>query len=28
LIMRGVMILAGTGLIERVDWILYLFGHF
>ena len=25
-IMRGVMILAGTALIERVDWILYLFG--
>jgi tellurite resistance protein TerC len=27
-IMRGVMILAGTALIERVDWILYLFGAF
>jgi len=25
-IMRGVMIVAGTALIERVDWILYLFG--
>ena len=27
-IMRGVMIVAGTALIERVDWILYLFGAF
>jgi len=25
-IMRAAMILAGTALIERVDWILYLFG--
>jgi tellurite resistance protein TerC len=26
--MRALMILAGTALIERVDWILYLFGAF
>jgi tellurite resistance protein TerC len=27
-VMRALMILAGTALIERVDWILYLFGVF
>ncbi|UFW46333.1 MULTISPECIES: TerC/Alx family metal homeostasis membrane protein [Bradyrhizobium] len=27
-IMRAAMILAGTALIERVDWILYIFGAF
>ena len=26
IIMRALMILAGTALIERVDWILYVFG--
>jgi predicted tellurium resistance membrane protein TerC len=25
-IMRAAVILAGTELIERIDWILYLFG--
>src|ERR1051325_1480279 len=28
LIMRGLMILAGVGLIDRFQWILYLFGLF
>jgi tellurite resistance protein TerC len=28
LVMRAVMILAGVALIERFDWILYLFGAF
>ena len=28
LIMRGLMILAGVGLIERFQWILYFFGLF
>lgn len=28
LVMRGVMIAAGAGLIERFDWILYVFGAF
>ena len=28
MIMRAAMILAGTALIERVDWILYIFGAF
>jgi tellurite resistance protein TerC len=28
LIMRGLMILAGVGLIQRFQWILYLFGLF
>jgi predicted tellurium resistance membrane protein TerC len=26
--MRAVMILAGVALIERVSWILYVFGAF
>src|SRR5207245_1166750 len=28
LIMRGVMIAAGTALIQRFDWMLYIFGAF
>ena len=28
LIMRGLMILAGVSLIERFEWLLYLFGAF
>ena len=28
LVMRGVMILSGAELIERFDWILYVFGAF
>src|SRR5271163_1458697 len=28
LVMRGIMIAAGAGLIERFNWILYLFGAF
>src|ERR1700731_4392159 len=28
LVMRGVMILAGTELIERFSWVLYVFGAF
>jgi TerC family integral membrane protein len=28
LVMRGVMILAGAALIQRFDWILYVFGAF
>jgi tellurite resistance protein TerC len=28
LVMRGVMILAGAALIERFDWVLYVFGAF
>src|ERR1700731_4084290 len=28
LVMRAVMILAGVALIERFNWILYLFGAF
>jgi tellurite resistance protein TerC len=27
-VMRALMIIAGTALIERIDWILYLFGSF